>query len=1056
MANMTEYVEFHARSAFSFLEGASTPEALAQAAAERALPAIAVLDRNGVYGAPRTHFAMRQAGGRAHVGAEVRVGDDEASATYLPLIARTRTGYQNLCRMITAAKLRVAKNTPCRTSWAELEHYGEGLVCLTGDACGPLAAALAQGVDAASDAVARLQQALGAENVYVELQRHCERAQEARNHAAIGIARRLGLPLLATNGACYARREDRELLDALTCIKHQRSFHDAGRLLAKNDFRHLRSGEEMAALFRDLPQAIANTAELSASIEFTLQDLGYQFPLYPVPPGETMDTFLRQITMCGARERYGSIDANIAVQLERELKLIEKLGLAGYFLIVWDIVRYCREHAIMAQGRGSAANSAVCYVLNITAVDPIRMDLLFERFLSEERAEWPDIDIDLPSGDEREQVIQYVYRRYGERGAAMTANVISYRGRMAAREIGKVLGFKAEEQARLSAAMGTWEWHDPEETAERQFQHAGFDLRDPLIRRYFDLTQRVRDLPRHLGQHSGGMVVCQGQLDSVVPLEPASMPGRVVVQWDKDDCADLGIIKIDLLGLGMLAVIKECIAIIGDKYGEKIEPAKLPPDEELHDVYQTIREADTIGMFQIESRAQMASLPRNDPERFYDLVTQVALIRPGPIVGQATNPYLNRRQGKEPVTYLHPLLEPILDRTLGVPLFQEQLLRIAMTCANFTGSEAEELRRALGSRRSHEKMRRLEQRFRAGLTANEIPREIHDEIWRYIGSFAMYGFPESHSASFALIALLSAYLKVRYLPAFTAAILNNQPMGFYSPAVLVKDAQRHGARILPIDVQRSEWQCALEPLADCGHFAVRLGLRYVRHLRQQTALQLIEQRRVGGFASIDDLVLRVPALSKSDLETLAATGALNRIAGTAHRRDALWQVARAVVTAGPLLEQLSEESQATPLRKMEHDERMHADFHGTGLTIDAHPLSRMRKQLAQAGVCRACDLKQIANGRRVLYAGSVITRQRPGTAKGFIFISLEDESGIANVIVTPDLYRKQRMIVLSEDYLWVEGVLQNVDGVIHVKATELKPLAMHRALPPVPIHKNFA
>ncbi len=703
---------------------------------------------------------------------------------------------------------------------AELEEHAEGLICLTGGAEGPLALALQQGgIEDARLQVERLVGIFGPANVYVELQRHFLREEESRNRAAIAIARSLNLPLLATNGVCYAAAKDRQLCDAFTAIRHHRTLSTAGRLLSRNSERHLKSPQEMQELFADLPEAIHRTLELSARLEFTLNDLGYEFPRYPVPEGETMNSFLRTRAWDGFNDRYGraapDMQNRARLQIEKELKLIEKLKLAGYFLIVWDLIRFCREQNILVQGRGSAANSAVCYSLGITAVDAVSMELLFERFLSEERGEWPDIDLDLPSGDEREKVIQYVYRRYGERGAAMTANVITYRNRMAAREMGKALGFDPETLGKISAAVATWEFRDENDALDRRFRDAGLDLNHPRLRKYYELCLAVQDMPRHLGQHSGGMVICQGQLDSVVPLEPASMPGRVVVQWDKEDCADMGIIKVDLLGLGMMAVLKDSIELIRDHYHEEVSLAHLPQDDPQ--VYSALQQADTVGMFQVESRAQMSCLPRLRPTRFYDIVVQVAIIRPGPIVGQMVNPFLQRRQGREEVTYPHPSLEPVLKRTLGVPLFQEQLLRLAMIAANFSGGEAEELRRAMGFKRSQARMKEIEAKLRAGMTQNKIPHKAQEEIILSITSFALYGFPESHAASFALIAYASAYLKCRYLAAFTAALLNNQPMGFYSPATLVKDAQRHGLKALPVDVTRSEWLCTLEAVPGTQH-----------------------------------------------------------------------------------------------------------------------------------------------------------------------------------------------------------------------------------------------
>ena len=839
------YVELHSRSAFSFLEGSSLPESLVARCAELQMPAMALLDRDGLYGAPRFHMAAKKAKLKAHIGAEVTCdfsrrdvacnffagsGTDFAGpgktlqATSLqtgsgdfrlPLLISSRAGYQNLCRLITKMKLRSKKDEGAVFE-QELEQHSKGLICLTGGDNGPFAHALRTGgFEPARKSVERLTHIFGKQNVYVELQRHYRREQELRNRAAVEIARSLNLPLLATNGVRYAIPEARELADVFTALRNHCTMNTASRLLTRNSECHVKSPAEMQKLFADLPEAVANTVELSSRLEFTLEDLGYEFPKYPVPEGESMMSFLRERTREGFQSRYGRFDKDLQekarAQIEYELKLIEKLKLPGYFLIVWDLVRYCREQDILVQGRGSAANSAVCYSLGITAVDPVRMELLFERFLSEERGEWPDIDLDLPSGDEREKVIQYLYRKYGERGTAMTANVITYRSRMASREIGKVLEFDEETLNKLSAAVAHWEYRDEHDTFDHRFRDAGLDISHPRIRKYFELCEAIQDLPRHLGQHSGGMVICQGQLDSVVPLEPASMPGRVVVQWDKEDCADLGIIKVDLLGLGMMAVLKDSINLIRDHYGKEVELAHLPADDE--EVYSTLQKADTVGMFQIESRAQMSCLPRLMPKKFYDIVVQVAIIRPGPIVGQMVNPYLERRQGRQEVTYAHPSLEPVLKRTLGVPLFQEQLLKMAMVVANFSGGEAEDLRRAMGFKRSEKRMREIEAKLRAGMTKNGISQEAQEQIVLSITSFALYGFPESHAASFALIAYASAYLKQHYLAAFTAALLNNQPMGFYSPATIVKDAQRHGLKVLPIDVMRSEWECTIEAVS---------------------------------------------------------------------------------------------------------------------------------------------------------------------------------------------------------------------------------------------------
>jgi DNA-directed DNA polymerase III PolC len=1360
------YIEFHARSAFSFLEGATLPEDLISACAQHQMPAMALLDRDGVYGSPRFYLSAERAGLKAHIGAEVscealqkhktfspqrhrdteRIKDkgikekpqyapeipdrmqestlevchpersealversegpafpplnltrnsanlpsaiqDQKSQLSsespclcgefkLPLLVASRAGYQNLCQLITRMKLRAQRKEEGAVLEHELEQHAPGLICLTGGDEGPLAAALKKGGPAeAHRVVDRLTGIFGHNNVYVELQRHLHREEEARNRVAIEIARDLHLPLLATNGVCYATPQERELCDVLTAIRHHHTLMTAGRLLARNSERHLKSPDEMSRLFADLPEAITNTIELSARLDFMLSQLGYEFPRFPVPEGESMNSFLRQRTDEGARWRYGislsgdrvpqsgfhnkDLQQRARRQIERELQLIEKLDLAGYFLIVWDIVRFCREQNILAQGRGSAANSAVCYSLGITAVDPVGMELLFERFLSEERGEWPDIDIDLPSGDQRERVIQHIYQRYGQRGAAMTANVITYRNRMAAREMGKAMGFDPETLNKISAAVATWEYKDANDALDRRFHDAGLDLNHPRLRKYFELCVAVRDLPRHLGQHSGGMVICQGQLDSVVPLEPASMPGRVVVQWDKEDCADMKIIKVDLLGLGMMAVLEDSIQLIRNDYDEEVDLAHLPPDDP--EVYATLQKADTVGMFQIESRAQMSCLPRLRPQKFYDIVVQVAIIRPGPIVGQMVNPFLQRRQGREKVTYPHPSLEPVLARTMGVPLFQEQLLRIAMISANFTGGEAEELRRAMGFKRSQARMKEIEARLRSGMTQNGLTQEAQDQIILSISSFALYGFPESHAASFALIAYASAWLKCHYLGAFTAALLNNQPMGFYHPATIVKDAQRHGLKILPVDVTKSDWLCKLEPVVslqssvvrkpaishqpsainetefgvpasfeivnrfiagqgfnpppatfapttttagpkaevvshqpatisqptwdeigayrqprsdgaatpsvrpqqnDARDFqpvrfrrdeivvtsysptdtaapqgatefspgrksgvsphnttqapegrqknlptpALRLGLNYVRGLREAAAQALVRERSLAPFRSIHDLTRRVPELRKDELTTLAEIGALNsvssfefrvssnesrvayfesrlqnnetqipceqefeelpdgkpetrnlkpkfskpetqnsKLTSKLHRRDALWQVEKAVRCSGPLLEEFPEPDSPSPLAQMTHEERLVADFHGTGLTVGPHPMAYHRAEMKALGIHSASEIKSLRSGQRLRIGGCVIARQRPGTAKGFVFLSIEDETGIANAIVHPDLVQKNRILLVSERFLMVEGILQNQDNVISVKAERVLPLTVTKA-----------
>ena len=731
------YVELHARSAFSFLQGASIPEEYADAAARLELPAIALTDRDGVYGSPRFFLSMRKLGLRGHTGAEVLCTD---GGRY-PLLVKSRLGYRNLCRLITQTKLRTQKHPkPGQEAAAtpeELEEFGNGLICLTGDGEGPLAISMRQG--RGRECLEKLIRTFGRSNVYVELQRHYDRDEEARNQAVVALAHSMKLPLVATNGVCHVQPAQRQILDVFTCLRRKTTLAQAGKLLTKNADRHLKSGKEMAHLFRDHPDAIFNTTEISSQLEFELSDLGYEFPRYPVPPGQNQMDFLRERTRESARIRYQAGYKRAKQQIDHELTVIEKLNLAGYFLIVWDIVNFCREEGILVQGRGSAANSAVCYSLGITAVDPVGMGLLFERFLSEERGECPDIDLDLPSGDQRESVIQYLYKRYGARGAAMTANVITYRGRSAAREVGKVLGFDVSTLDRLSSLVPVWGFRDAGNTAAQQFRDAGLDLENPRIKKFFEIVNGILDMPRHLGQHSGGMVICQGQLDSVVPLEPASMRGRVVVQWDKEDCADLGLIKVDLLGLGMMAALEETLILVREHENKEIDLGQLPPDDPK--VYSMLQRADSIGLFQIESRAQQATLPRLKPNKFYDLVIQVAIIRPGPIVGKMVHPYLARRKGDEPVEPLHPLLKSVLERTLGVPLFQEQLLRMAMEVADFTGGEAEDLRRAMGFKRSAARMAEIEARLRSGMTKKGITGPVQETIVQSITSLHFMAFP---------------------------------------------------------------------------------------------------------------------------------------------------------------------------------------------------------------------------------------------------------------------------------------------------------------------------
>ena len=927
MATPRDYVELRTRSAFSFLEGSSNPEDLVQAAVDLDHPLLASADRDCVSGMPRFYKAAREAGIRPIVGALLSVGADAPPAAHggedpfmrpdrVLVLVESAEGWRRLCRMITLAHSRRDKALEARdararnlirVSWEELEaEAGAWSVLLRGDE--RLHPTLLD----------RAHQAFG-DRLSVDVSHLLDRRIERVGRRAATMAESRGIPVVATGDVRCAKPEDRRLLDALICLRERKTLDTVGRQLPPNGEGHLHSREEIVRRFRDRPEWILATRAIAERCEFTLEDLGYRFPEYPLRPGETQMGRLRELTRIGAQERYGrSPGARVREQLAHELGIIEKLELAGYFLIVENISSFAAHQRILCQGRGSAANSAVCYALGITAVDPVRMDLLFERFLSEERGEWPDIDIDLPSGDQREKVIQYVFSKYGHSGSAMTANIITYRIKMAVREMGKVLGQNPETIGRLSKLVSrldfpsmprasassrgaenhTTDGENPQGEVEREFierlREAKLDPASPDVRNWINLIRAVQGLPRHLGQHSGGIVIAAGRLDEVVPIEPATMVDRRIVQWDKEDCADMGIIKIDLLGLGMLAALEETIPLIRRHEGKQVDIANLPPDDPK--TYAMMRRADTIGVFQIESRAQMATLPRLKPKTFYDLVVEIAIIRPGPIVGQMVHPYLNRRAGREPVAYPHESLRPILERTLGVPIFQEQLLRIAMSAAGFSGGEAEELRRAMGFKRSLERMEKIEERLRSGMRAQGFSREAEDQIVLHITSFALYGFPESHSASFALIAYASAYLKQHHPAAFLVGLLRSQPMGFYSPATLVKDAQRHGVEVRPVDILFSRERADLEAGSATGHRrrgppAVRIGLDSVGGLKDRTAERIVGERECTAYEDLGDFVRRVGP-GRDELDSLAELGALSRLRDApGSRRDALWQVA---------------------------------------------------------------------------------------------------------------------------------------------------------------------
>lgn len=1061
-----DYVELHARSAFSFLRGASLPEDLVRGGMELGLPAMALLDRDGVYGAPRFYGCAQESefAINPRVGAEITMED----GSVVPLLAASRTGYQNLCQLITEAKLTPRapdlalapdlpphvdprdRKRPCFATWAELARFSDGLIAFTGDEEGPVRRAWrSAGGAAAGAALEKLTAIFGRDSdpararLFVELQRHRVRGEEREVAFLRDLATARGLPLLATGGVNYAIPEHRIVADVFTCLREHTTLDAAGRRLEINSQRHLKSGAEMRTLFADLPDAIANSLRLDQRLAFTLENLGYEFPTFPTPNGESMDAYLREQTFIHAREFRKIVPLSPALeqQLNKELELIARLKFSGYFLIVWDICRWAREQNILVQGRGSAANSAVCYMLGITAVNPVKHRLLFDRFLNDSRIgkdgrpSWPDIDLDFPSGERRERVIQEVYRRYGRRGAAMTANVISYRGRNSVREIGKVLGFGEDALDRFSGLYANGDFPQTLEL-QQQLAMAGIAPEHPRAAAMVRLQKYIRGaaLPRHLGQHSGGMVICSGQLDKVVPLEPATMADRSVCQWDKDDCENLGIVKIDFLGLGMMAVLQETVELCSRRPDGPRSLDDIPEDDSF--TYEKIRAADTVGVFQIESRAQMATLPRFKPRNLYDLAMQVSIVRPGPITGRLVHPLIRRRDGLEKPDYIDPsiahLVAPILERTMGVILFQEQMLEVSMKVAGYSGAEAESLRRAMGFTKGDRLTCELD-KLRSALRRQGHNEAVVRKITDACQSFAAYGFPESHAIGFAMLAYSSTWLKLHRPAEFYASLLNNQPMGFYSPATLLQDARR-GARelkALPPCVQHSDWACTV-----VDNHTIRIGLRYVRGLHEDRTRQMVTARNAQPFASMDDF-LRRTRFTAAERRALAAVGALNCF--SAHRRAALWQIETAWSDDEALFKHFAEAYRNdSPLAPMSLNERLSADFRGTGLTIGRHPMALLRSRLPD--VWSAADLKQAKTGTRVAIAGSVICRQRPGTASGIVFVSLEDETGIANAVVMPDLFEANRLVITQEPALRIIGPVQNVSNVIHVKAERIEPL----------------
>jgi error-prone DNA polymerase len=1027
------YVELHCHSNFSFLDGASHPEDLARQAARLGYSACALTDHSGLYGAVRFSQAACEAGIKPIFGAEVITTDEH----HLVLLVENDAGYAHLCQLLSTAQLAGQKGR-ARVPLERLPTHAGGLIALSGCEQGEIPTLLKAGETAAAKrAAARYAEWFGGDHFYLELQHHNLPVHELLCQRIHGLGRSLGIPCVATNNVHYATPEDRPLQDVLTCIQHHTTLDEAAGVLYPNAERYLKPPAAMVRRFARFGDAVARTCDIARRCSFSLDRLPAVLPRFPVPERLTPHGYLRQLTCAGARQRYGEVEPAHQKQIEHELRIIGKLDLAGYFLIVWDIARFCRQQKILCQGRGSAANSVVCYCLGITAVDPVKLDLLFERFISEQRAEPPDIDIDI-ANNRREEVIQYVYHKYGREHAAMVCEVICYRGRSAVRDVGKTLGFATRQIDGLARQVG---YYSRGEGLVSHARDAGLNTEDVRVQHWLQLVQQIQGYPRHLGIHVGGMIVTARPLAELVPTENATMPNRSVIQWDKDDAQDVGFIKIDLLGLGMLTLIDEALKLVEHNHGVMIDPAKLSYADPK--VYDLLCRAETVGVFQVESRAQMNTLPRMKPRTFYDLVVEVALIRPGPIQGGMVHPYLLRRDGKEPVTYSHPVLEPILKRTLGVPLFQEQGMKVAVAAAGFTPSQADELRRAMGHKRSREKMEALGIALVEGMMRNGIDTKAAHQIFDQLSAFADFGFAESHAASFALLVYVSAYLKHYYPTEFYCALLNAQPMGFYSPSTVMYEARRRGMKIMPVDCIRSAWDCTTEGCA------IRLGFRYIKKLGEKAKGRLEAARAAGPFTCLEDFVFRT-RLDKDALQQAAMVGIFRGFGYT--RRQALWHLLRVLRREPGELPLFCADTGAAHMPPMLAAEAVLADFQGMNASVGAHPMELVRMPLSRRGILTAADLEGVAHGDRVEVAGIVVIRQRPGTAKGFLFITLEDETGFINVVVKPQQVETFRQQVVHTSALHVTGTVERAHDVINVIGTHFEPLRVGNQ--PVRLHSR--
>ncbi len=1049
------YAELHCRTGFSFLDGASHPEELIARALELQLSALAITDHNGLYGIVEARERLcelagidRSEEGRAPLrllyGSEMTVTDGDDAAV---VIVSDLGGYHRLAAAVTRGRLAAEKGEFC-LSLAELAAETEGGAGLQVLAGGPRSAAMRHLVSgdraAAARALGRWRDAFG-DRMQVELVRHLAAGDRARSLTMANLARELGAPVVATNDVCLHVPSRKPLHDIMRCVAGGFRLAEAGRRLLPNAEPHLKSGADMAALFADLPDAVARAAALADAVDFRLTDVRYTYPPPSLPPGETADSLLARLAREGLHRRLGSRAAGYLAQLEKELELIAELHYAGYFLTMWEVVNLCREKRILCQGRGSAANSLVCYGLGITSVSPDTIDMLFERFLSRERNEPPDIDLDIEH-ERREEIIQHVYNQYGRHHASMVAEVIRYRFRSAVREAGKALGFSEAELGRMSKFLT----HHIEELDRSALAACGIDPDNPNLRALVGFARGMSGMPRHLSIHVGGFILSDVPLGRIAPIENGRMADRTVIQWAKDDVDAMGMFKLDLLGLGMLTVLSKCFALVSDLHGVQLGLETIPERDAA--TYEMIRQADTIGVFQIESRAQMNMLPRLEPESFYDLVIEVAIVRPGPIQGKMVHPYLRRRRGLETVEYPHPSMRAILHRTLGVPLFQEQVMRLAEAVGGYTPGEADQLRRDMASWRSEGKMMRHRRRLIAGMRKSGLSLEFAERVFQQIEGFGSYGFPESHAAAFAHLAYVSAYLKCHYPMEFAVALLNSQPMGFYSPAVILNDAKRHGVAVLRPDVQRSGWDSSIEAFEEQA--GLRMGLRLVRGLGEDVG-KAIEKARSeeGPFHSIEDLAHRARVPSRA-LVPLAAAGALSpdqrntvrHKAAFGDRRQAMWRAAAAARPHGPLYAGAAEQAEPPPLPPVGPLESLSLDARYASSFPDRHPMELIRDQMRSQRILSAAELAGVEAGRFVEVAGLVITRQRPESAAGALFMTLEDETGHVDVSLSEKVFLRFQNTVRLSQALRVRGRITADGRARNVSAQHIAPLRFERAM----------